>query len=59
MPGLSCLVSGAAEAVQNAAGIISTAGAVATAFLALDSGSTLEQRLARAGIATECIMYIV
>ncbi len=52
-------VSGMAEAVRNAAGFISSAGAAATAFLSLDSGSTLEQRLARAGIAAECIRYIV
>ena len=53
-------VSGTATAVSAvASGIASGIGAVVTGFLSLQSGSTLEQKIARAGISTDRIRYIV
>ena len=50
-------VSGMAEAL--AAGVVSGTGAFVAGYLSLQSGSTLEQKLARAGIRTDQIRYIV
>ena len=53
-------VSGTATAVSAvASGIASGIGAVVTGFLSLQSDSTLEQKIARAGISTDRIRYIV
>ena len=50
-------VSGAASAVLS--GIVAGVGSIVTGFLSLQSGSTLEQKLSRAGITTEQVRYIV
>ena len=50
-------VSGMAEAL--AAGVVSGTGAFVAGYLSLQSGSTLEQTLARAGITTDQVRYIV
>ncbi len=53
-------VSGAADVVSAAvSGIASGVGALVTGFLSLQSGSTLEQKLSRAGITTDQVRYIV
>ena len=53
-------VSGAAGAVGSAvSGIVAGIGTLVTGFLSLQSGSTLEQKLSRAGITTDQIRYIV
>ena len=53
-------VSGTATAAGAvASGVASGIGAVVTGFLSLQSGSTLEQKMARAGISTDRIRYIV
>ena len=53
-------VSGAADVVSAAAsGIAAGVGTLVTGFLSLQSGSTLEQKLARAGITTDRVKYIV
>ena len=58
--GDACLVSGAADVVSAAvSGIASGVGALVTGFLSLQSGSTLEQKLSRAGITTDQVRYIV
>ena len=50
-------VSGLAAAMAAAAS--AGAGTLAAGFLSLQSGSTLEQKLARAGIRTDQVRYIV
>ncbi len=53
-------VSGTADAVGSAvASVVAGIGSFVTGFLSLQSGSTLEQKLARAGISTDQIRYIV
>ena len=53
-------VSGAAGAVGAvASGVAAGVGSIVTGFLSLQSGSTLEQKLSRAGITTDQIRYIV
>ncbi len=53
-------VSGAADVVSAAAsGIAAGIGTLVTGFLSLQSGSTLEQLLARAGVSTDRIRYIM
>ncbi len=54
-------VSGTAVSISQAAGsgAASGVGALVTGFLSLQSGSTLEQKIARAGISTDRIRYIV
>lgn len=50
-------VSGVAESL--AAGVVAGVGTLMTGYLSLQFGSTLEQKLARAGITTDMIRYIV
>ena len=53
-------VSGTAAAVGSAvASVVAGIGSFVTGFLSLQSGSTLEQKLARAGIRTDQVRYIV
>ena len=53
-------VSGTADAVGSAvASVVAGIGSFVTGFLSLQSGSTLEQKLARAGIRTDQVRYIV
>ena len=53
-------VSGTADAVGSAvASVVAGIGSFVTGFLSLQSGSTLEQKLARAGISTDQVRYIV
>ena len=54
-------VSGNATEVGKAiaSAVAAGANALVTGFLALQSGSTLEQKIARAGISTDQIRYIV
>ena len=54
-------VSGTAVNIPQAAGsgAASGVGAIVTGFISLQSGSTLEQKLSRAGITTDQVQYIV
>jgi len=51
--------SGVAAKVDYGAAPAASAGAFITGFLALQNGSSLEQKIARAGISTDQIRYIV
>ena len=51
--------SGVAEKVDYGVAPAASAGAFITGFLALQNGSSLEQKIARAGIDTDSIRYIV
>ncbi len=51
--------SGVAAKVDYGAAPAASAGAFITGFLALQNGSSLEQKMARAGIDTDSIRYIV
>ena len=50
-------VSGMADAL--AAGVVAGTGTLVAGYLSLQSGSTLEQKLSRAGITTDQIRYII
>ena len=50
-------VSGMADALK--AGVVAGTGALVAGYLSLQSGSTLEQKLSRAGITTDQVRYIV
>ena len=50
-------VSGMADAL--AAGVVAGTGTLVAGYLSLQSGSTLEQKLSRAGIRTDQIRYII
>ncbi len=54
-------IIGTAVIISQAAGsgAASGVGTLLTGFLSLQSGSTLEQKLSRAGISTDMIRYIV